>query len=169
VEVRIERAKLEDAKLILEGQRKCFLPLLERYQDHDLNPCNEKLESIQKSIIEHYFYKILVDGKFSGAVYVHENPDKLHMKLHTIYVLPEYQNLGVAQKAIEYVEKIHNCAVEWVLETPHDLEKNHHLYEKMGYVKTGKTEKINDRLTIVHFKKDIMIPEIKTDKTAKIS
>jgi len=114
VEVRIERAKLEDAELILEGQRKCFLTLLERYQDHDLNPCNEKLESIQKSIIEHYFYKILVDGKFSGAVYVHENPDKLHMKLHTIYVLPEYQNLGVAQKAIEYVEKIHNCAVEWV-------------------------------------------------------
>jgi len=47
----------------------------------------------------------LVDGKFSGAVYVHENPDKLHMKLHTIYVLPEYQNLGVAQKAIEYVKK----------------------------------------------------------------
>jgi len=39
------------------------------------------------------------------------------------------------------------------LETPHDLEKNHHLYEKMGYVKTGKTEKINDRLTIVHLKK----------------
>jgi len=70
MEVRIERAKLEDAELILEGQRKCFLPLLERYQDHDLNPCNEKLESIQKSIIEHYFYKILVDGKFSGAVYV---------------------------------------------------------------------------------------------------
>jgi len=57
VEVRIERAKLEDAELILEGQRKCFLTLLERYQDHDLNPCNEKLESIQKSIIEHYFIK----------------------------------------------------------------------------------------------------------------
>jgi len=51
VEVRIERAKLEDAELILEGQRKCFLTLLERYQDHDLNPCNEKLESIQK---KHY-------------------------------------------------------------------------------------------------------------------
>lgn len=153
MEIRLERAKLEDAELILQGQRKCFLPLLERYQDHDMNPCNEKLESIQKSIAEHYFYKILVGDEFSGAVYVHKNPDELHFKLHTIYVLPKYQNLGIAQKAIEYVEKVHSSAVEWDLETPHDLKKNHHLYEKMGYVKTGRTEKINDNLTIVHFKK----------------
>lgn len=45
--------------------------------------------------------------------------------------------------------------MEWVLETPHDLEKNHHLYYKMGYVKTGKIEKINDKLTNEHFKKEI--------------
>ena len=45
--------------------------------------------------------------------------------------------------------------MEWVLETPHGLEKNHHLHDKMGYVKTGKTEKINDKLTIEHFKKEI--------------
>ncbi|NLL05728.1 MAG: GNAT family N-acetyltransferase [Clostridiaceae bacterium] len=156
MEIRFERAKLEDAELILQGQQKSFLPLLERYQDHDVNPCNEKLESIQKSIVEYYFYKIFADEKFSGAIYVHENPDDIHFKLHTIYVLPEYQNLGIGQKAIEYVEKIHSCAVEWVLETPHDLKRNHHLYEKMGYVKTGKTDKINDNLTIVHFKKKTM-------------
>lgn len=153
VEVIVERAKLEDAELILEGQKKCFLPLLERYQDHDVNPYNEKLESIQKNIVEHYFYKILADGKFAGAVFVHKNPDLLHFKLHPIYVLPEYQNLGIAQKAIQCVEKIHSNVVEWELETPHDLERNHHLYEKMGYKKTGKTVKINDNLTIVYFKK----------------
>jgi len=59
----------------------------------------------KKSIIEHYFYKILVDGKFSGAVYVHENPDKLHMKLHTIYVLPEYQILVWLKKQLNMLKK----------------------------------------------------------------
>jgi GNAT superfamily N-acetyltransferase len=138
VEIRVERAKLEDAELILQGQQKSFLPLLERYQDHDVNPCNEKLESIQKSIIEHYFYKILVDEKFSGAIYVHENPDDLHFKLHTIYILPEYQNRGIGQKAIEYVEKIHSCALEWVdtlrinptKNTANDMWK---VYQKIWY------------------------------------
>lgn len=30
---------------------------------------------------------------------------------------------------------------------------NCYLYEKMGYRKTGKTEKINDRLTLVFYEK----------------
>jgi GNAT superfamily N-acetyltransferase len=132
MDITLEQAKLEDAELILAGQRMCFLPLLERYQDHDFNPCNEKITSIQDSILNHYFYKILLNERFVGAIFVHENPDKLHFKLHTIYVLPEYQNKGVGSRAIDLVEKKHNDAIEWFLETPHDLRRNHHLYEKKG-------------------------------------
>jgi GNAT superfamily N-acetyltransferase len=153
MDITLEQAKLEDAELILAGQRMCFLPLLERYQDHDFNPCNEKITSIQDSILNHYFYKILLNERFVGAIFVHENPDKLHFKLHTIYVLPEYQNKGVGSRAIDLVEKKHNDAIEWFLETPHDLRRNHHLYEKKGYMRTGHEEKINDNLTLVHLKK----------------
>ena len=77
-----------------------------------------------------------------------------HIRTCLVFLKQKYQCI-LGGTTIEYVEKIHNCAMEWVLETPHGLEKNHHLHDKMGYVKTGKTEKINDKLTIEHFKKEI--------------
>ncbi|MDP4147229.1 MAG: GNAT family N-acetyltransferase [Bacillota bacterium] len=154
--IALEKAELKDAALILDGQRRSFLPLLERYQDKDTNPCNVKLADIQNKIMNKYFYKILLKGTFVGAIFVHENPDKEHLKLHTLYILPEYQDKGIGGIAIDLVEKIHKDAVEWVLETPHDLKRNHHLYEKKGYRRTGKEEKINDNLTIVYFSKTVI-------------
>jgi ribosomal protein S18 acetylase RimI-like enzyme len=156
MDILLERAKLEDAELILDGQRRCFLPLLERYQDHECNPCNEKIESIKNSILNHYFYKILLNGNFVGAIFVHENPDQLHFKLHTFYILPEYQNMGIGNKVIDLVEEKHSQAVEWVLETPHDLNRNHHLYEKKGYKRTGREDKATDNLIIVHYQKSLI-------------
>ncbi len=152
----LEKGKIEDADMIREAQRICFLPLLEKYHDDDFNPCNESLESIQNSIINHYFYKIFYDRTFAGGIYVHENPDPKHFKLHTLFILPELQGRGVGQKAIEEVEKIHSQAIEWVLETPHDLKRNHHVYEKYGYKRTGVEEKINDKLTLIHYKKEVI-------------
>jgi len=33
---------------------------------------------------------------------------------------------------------------------------NRHVYEKAGYIFTGKTEKINDKLTLVYYQKEII-------------
>ena len=60
--------------------------------------------------------------------------------------------MGIAQKAIQEVEEIHGND-NWKLETILQEEKNCHLYEKMGYKKTGKTEKINEKLTLVFYEK----------------
>jgi len=95
------------------------------------------------------------DDKFAGAIYVHENPDIQHFKLHTVFILPEYQGLGLGQKAIDYVEEQHSEAFEWELETPHDLMRNYHIYEKKGYKRTGIEFIVNDNLTLIHYRKTI--------------
>lgn len=41
----------------------------------------------------------------------------------------------------------------WELDTILEEEANCYLYEKMGYYKTGKVEKVNDKLTLVYYKK----------------
>lgn len=67
-------------------------------------------------------------------------------------MLPEYQNRGIAQEAMKLCEKIHGCD-KWELDTILQEESNCYLYEKMGYHKTGKTECINDKLTLVFYEK----------------
>ena len=41
----------------------------------------------------------------------------------------------------------------WELDTILQEPKNCHLYEKMGYRQTGRTEVINERLTLVFYEK----------------
>ena len=66
--------------------------------------------------------------------------------------MPEYRNRGLAQKAIKLAEEIHGCS-GWELDTILEEKGNCYLYEKMGYHQTGKTETINNKLTLVFYRK----------------
>ena len=67
-------------------------------------------------------------------------------KLRIIFIAPEFQGKGIAQKAIRLMEDIHLDITEWVLETPHDLFVNHHIYEKAGYIRTNEITPVNEKL-----------------------
>jgi GNAT superfamily N-acetyltransferase len=152
MDITLVSAGIEDAAMILEGQREAFMPSLERYRDGDMNPANEKLENIQRAIENEYFYKILADGAFAGALFLEREPDRQRLKLHTLYVLPVLQNRGIGGQAIDIAERLHADAAEWSLNTPADLLNNRHLYEKKGY-KKRREAKINDALTLVYYTK----------------
>ena len=68
------------------------------------------------------------------------------------YIMNQHRNNGYAQKAMKLVEEIHGIS-NWELDTFLQEEGNCYLYEKMGYQKTGKTEKIKDRMTLVFYQK----------------
>ena len=67
--------------------------------------------------------------------------------------MPEHRNKGFAQAAIIAAEKKYGSK-HWCLDTILQESGNLHLYEKMGYHRTGKTEKVNDRMDIVFYEKD---------------
>jgi GNAT superfamily N-acetyltransferase len=73
-------------------------------------------------------------------------------KLRIIFILPEYQGKGIGQAAIKLMETMHSDVKEWVLETPHDLYMNHHIYEKAGYVRTDEIIPVNERLALVYYR-----------------
>ena len=56
-------------------------------------------------------------------------------------------------EAIRLAEEIHGAA-NWELDTILQEKGNCYLYEKMGYRQTGKTEVVNDKMTLVFYKKD---------------
>ena len=67
--------------------------------------------------------------------------------------MSEYRNKGYAQAAIMEAERLLGKD-NWCLDTILQEKGNLHLYEKLGYHRTGKIVKINDRMDIVYFEKD---------------
>ena len=152
--VELVRASVEDADVIWQMQLAAFAELLDRYQDFDINPGNEPLEKVQWrfSFPATYFYFIRVDGQNAGAIRVIDHHDDSPKKISPLFVLPQFQGKGIAQAAIREAERIHGSD-NWCLDTILQEKGNCHLYEKMGYRQTGETRVINDRLTLVFYRK----------------
>lgn len=155
MEVKLIRATVKDAELILKMQIESFADLLEKYQDFETSPANETIEKVLWRLEQEstYFYLIQVDTEIVGAIRIVDNKDNnIRKRISPIFVLPKFRNKGIAQKAILKAEEIHGDK-NWSLDTILQEKGNCYLYEKMGYRNTGKTEQINDKLTLVFYEK----------------
>jgi GNAT superfamily N-acetyltransferase len=154
MEINFEKAKLEDADQLLEIQRMSFKEALELYKDYDTNPMFESKEKISFKIQNHFYYKITADGEIIGGINIYKKAEH-HYYINRIYIHPDFENLGIGRKAIEFVEKEQPDAYTWTLETPHKSFKNHYFYEKLGYYRTGEVEEISENLKLIYYKKTI--------------
>lgn len=150
MKIHLKRATIKDAKEIQKMQKKAFERLYITYQDAS-NPYNEALAKIKSRLKQSnvFCYLIQYNDQCVGAIMIFDNGVKT---LYRLFVLPKYQNKGIAQETIRYVEEIHGKH-NWELDTILQEKGNCHLYEKMGYSQTGKTEIINDKLTLVYYEK----------------
>ena len=82
-----------------------------------------------------------------------DKKDGSRKRISPLWIMEEYRNKGYAQDAIRAVEDIYGKD-NWCLDTILQEKGNCHLYEKMGYHRTGKTDKINERMDIVYYEKD---------------
>lgn len=147
------RAKAADVDEIHAMQLRAFQELLKKYQDFDTNPGCEPVDGVRKRLEQDYtyYYFICVDGQKVGAVRIVDKAGR-RKRISPIFILPEYWGQGIAQRAIQLCEEIHG-ADDWELETILQEPKNCHLYEKMGYRRTGRTEAVNDKLTLAYYAK----------------
>ena len=150
--VQLNRVTINDIEEIIEMQKESFKPLLDKYHDGDANPYNETYDKVKFKIENYFYYFIIVDGNKVGAIAIRDKKDGSRKKIAPLYILPKYQNKGYAQLAISEVEKIHG-ENNWKLDTILEEKGNCHLYEKLGYKKTGKIEKLSDIETIVFYEK----------------
>ena len=153
MEIKLLRADVSDAKELHEMQTEAFRELLEKYQDLDTNPGNESVEKVEARLKQDftYFYFICAGEKKAGAVRVVDRKEAgTNKRISPIFILPEFQGQGIAQKAISIFEEIHGKQ-GWELDTVLQEPKNCHLYEKLGYRRTGKTKIINKKLTLVFY------------------
>lgn len=157
MEVTLSRAVVEDAPAIHEMQTRAFMPLLEKYQDHETNPANETVERVAERINQASvdYYIIRYAGVAAGSIRVKKTDEQKYW-LGQIFILPEYQGQGIAQQVFAQIEKIYADATVWGLATIMQEERNCYLYEKLGYKRTGETKEINDKLTLCFYEKTLI-------------
>ena len=155
MEIKLIKANLADAKKLWKMQVEAFRELLEKYQDFDTNPSSEPLNrTIERiSMPETYYYFIVYNDNVAGAIRVVDKKDNITPKrISPIWVMPEFRGNGIAQLAIKSAEEIHGSE-NWELSTIKEEKGNGYLYEKMGYKLTDEAEVVNDRMTLVFYKK----------------
>ncbi len=151
----IELVKIgpQDAEELYRMRILAFQPLLDKYQDFDTNPAAETFEQFQRYFRENSdCYFIEADGKRAGALRV-VRQSETECYLSSILVLPEYQGGGYAQKALNAVEKLYPKAKRWSLDTIKQEPKLLHLYEKSGYQRTGREDRIKEGMDLVFYEK----------------
>jgi GNAT superfamily N-acetyltransferase len=155
MDINLVKATLENASEIHEMQIITFKPLLEKYQDFDLSPGNEKIEKtiarLKENITDYYIIKL--NEKSVGGIRIRRYEEGTLCCIGPLFILPEYQNKGIAQKVFKIIEEKYKPEKGWILDTILQEEGNCHLYEKIGYKKTGKVKKINERMDKVYYEK----------------
>ena len=144
----------DDAALIWDMQKTAFHALYQKYHDDDTNPGNETLEKVLPRVTQggRFFYLIEARGEPVGAICITDRKDSLPKRISPMFILPAFQGRGYAQEAIRQAETLHG-EHHWSLDTILQEEKLCHLYEKMGYVKTGETRQIHEGMTLVYYQK----------------
>lgn len=145
----------ENIDAVFKIQQAAYKPLFEKYHDTETSPYTETKDDILMKYTKPgtQGYIFVEDDIAVGAVRVIIHNE--FCKVSALAVLPEYQNRGIAQTALKEIEKIHADCKCWLLDTLLQEKGNCHLYEKLGYVQIGEAKKINDKLTLVSYKKEV--------------
>ncbi|QHE53359.1 GNAT family N-acetyltransferase [Pontibacillus sp. HMF3514] len=155
MDIRLEKATEADASMIFNIQLEAFQPLLDKYQDIKTNPANESIDRVLTRIKNPSggFFKIYANGFVAGAICVTRENETAHYWISPMFILPEYQRQGIAQRSLSLLEDMFPEAEMWKLATILEEKRNVHLYEKIGYVRIGEDKKLNEHATLGYFHK----------------
>ena len=135
--IAFERATAADVEALVKAQISAFEYDAVIYPGVEIGgpPGYDSVEDALKRIRDDEFYKILVNGQIVGGIILFERePGYFH--LDVLNIVPEYQNYGIGTQAMKFIEQKYP-ATKWTLDTPAYAIRNHHFYEKFGYVKVG--------------------------------
>jgi len=150
MEMNFARADSEDADSLIDIQNRSFLS---DFQKYGICPSyNQTKVKITSHITQDNVYKIVVDGGVVGDIVVIKKGD-YHYHLQCICVIPEYENHGIGNSAMRFIEREFPEANLWTLVTPADKLRNHCFYEKHGFKITK--EFFTENVKMSYFEKAI--------------
>jgi predicted N-acetyltransferase YhbS len=152
-EIRVERARPDDAGEVLTVQRAAYLAEAQLYGDPFIAPLVESLEQIQKVLADPsaVVLKAVQGSRLIGAVRA-QFSDQTCL-IGRLVVVPDLQGLGIGSQLMKLVEQeVADRAKSLVLFTGHQSLGNLRLYRRLGFVETHR-ERVAAHLTLVHMRK----------------
>ena len=151
METIIERATINDADSLIDVQNQSFLS---DFQKYGICPSyNQTKEKIASHIISDNVYKIIADSRIIGDIVIIKKAGE-HYHLQCICVVPKYENGGIGNTAMRFIEREFPEAILWTLVTPSDKLRNHYFYQKHGFQITR--EFFTEDVRMSYFEKTIV-------------
>ncbi|PFM47454.1 GNAT family N-acetyltransferase [Bacillus cereus] len=156
MKITLENATENDAVALFQMQIDSFTPLLNKYKDYETSPANESIEKMILRINNpsNNFYKIIFDSNLVEAICIFKKELPYKFWISPMFIHPNNQGKGIAQQVLFLIEEMVPKARSFELATILEEERNCFLYEKMGYKRTEVTKKLNDKTTLVYYKKE---------------
>ncbi len=135
--ITIIKAQAEDANELLKVKINAFKQEVDLYGSGPPG-----YDDIKKEIVPikaGNYFKIMNEGKIIGGI-ITDNKSIGNYYIRGLFIDLEFQNRGIGTLAMNFLEKEFPNAKKWSLETPHLSFRNHHFYEKMGFLKVGETK-----------------------------
>ena len=154
MKIELQKVTIDESEELQRLQQLGFRALLEKYQDYDTNPGAESLERIRQrfayNTVDHYWINLCAIT--IGCIRIQQKTNDVY-RLSQMFILPEFQERGYAQQAIQRAEARYPLAKAWELDTIKQEPKLCHLYEKMGYRLTGGEHRIKPGMDLVDYAK----------------
>lgn len=118
MDVRLVKIGIEDAEKLWNMQVTAFQELYDKYQDTETSPTAEPMDKVIMRLKQPftYYYFIIANNMAVGAIrVVDRHKYGVAKRISPVFVMPEYRNRGLAQKAIKLAEEKHGCS-DWVLD-----------------------------------------------------
>lgn len=150
LEMKISKAKPEDAEEILELQKRAYRSEAELYDAFDMPPLKQTLDELRSQFTNHVILKAVSKDKIVGTVRAYEENGACH--IGRLAVHPDAQNQGIGTALLEEIEKYYECQ-RFELFAGGKSHKNISLYKKLGYA-IVRTSSVGPReIEIVHMEK----------------
>lgn len=151
MDTKVERATASDAEEMLALQKLAYRSEAAIYDDFNIPPLVQTLESIKEDFENQVFLKAIADGMI-GSVRAYSREGTCY--IGRLIVHPDFQNRGIGTKLMNEIEKFFNTCKRFELFTGDKSERNLYLYQKLNY-KIFKRAKITDQTNIVFLEKNV--------------
>ena len=150
--IKMIRANVEDANVLLEVQKNAFSIYREKYGDFDSKPYNMDLHRMEFNIKYRFgqYYKIVSDETYEiiGGLFCFELDEKPIMKIAQFYLKEGYQHLGYGSLVLSQLFETNKDVSAWYVDTIMQEEYNVEFYKHMGFVVIDEEEE-HEGLTFV--------------------
>lgn len=135
--MKILQADIKDAEEILTVQKMAYQKEAELYNNYDIPPLTQTIDSLKEQFKTHIFLKAVNEGKITGTVRAYEKAGVCHVG--RLAVRPDHQRQGIGSSLLNEIEKYFKPGY-FELFAGTKSNENINLYKKLGYIifKTSK-------------------------------